>query len=116
MQKFGGPFQHGIRIQKKQCCGSVPYPIDTSLIGFLSFLDPNPFIKDVKKLKKKVLYFKTFINLLNIQVGCESGWIRFVIGWPPGSGFVVQYYGSADLDPKEIFTDPQHCKKGIRNQ
>jgi hypothetical protein len=30
-----------------------------------------------------------------------------VINWPPGSGSVIIDYGSAD--PKEIFTDPQHC-------
>jgi hypothetical protein len=35
--------------------------------------------------------------------------------WPPGSefvmlnyGFVIQDYGSADPDPKEIFTDAQN--------
>ncbi len=27
-----------------------------------------------------------------------------------GSGSVIQDYGPADLDPNEIFTDPQHYK------
>ncbi len=31
-----------------------------------------------------------------------------VINYPPGFGSVMQDYGSADLDPKEIFTDTQH--------
>jgi hypothetical protein len=31
-----------------------------------------------------------------------------VIIWPPGYGSVIQDYGSADLDPKEIVTVPQH--------
>jgi hypothetical protein len=26
-----------------------------------------------------------------------------------GSESVIQDYGSADPDPKELFTDPQHC-------
>jgi hypothetical protein len=30
--------------------------------------------------------------------------------WPPGSGYVIQDYGSADPDPKEIFPDPKHKK------
>ena len=34
-----------------------------------------------------------------------------VINWPTGSGSVIQIYGSADPDPKEIFTDPEHCSK-----
>jgi hypothetical protein len=47
-----------------------------------------------------------FINgLKNVQGGFE-----FVRNRLPGSGSgsVIQDYGSADLDPKEIFTDPQH--------
>ncbi len=31
-----------------------------------------------------------------------------VINWPPASGSTIQDSGSADSDPKEIFTDPQH--------
>jgi hypothetical protein len=27
----------------------------------------------------------------------------------PKSGSVIQNYGSANPDPKEIFTDPQYC-------
>jgi hypothetical protein len=28
--------------------------------------------------------------------------------WFPGSGSLIQDYGSADPDPKDLFTDPQH--------
>jgi hypothetical protein len=36
-----------------------------------------------------------------------------VINWPPvsGSWYVIPDYGSADPDPKDMFTDPQHCPK-----
>jgi hypothetical protein len=38
-----------------------------------------------------------------------SNWYRYpagsVINWPPGSGSLIQDYGSADPDPKEIFTN-----------
>ncbi len=32
----------------------------------------------------------------------------FIFYWPPGSRSIIQDYGSANPDPKEIFTDPQH--------
>jgi hypothetical protein len=34
---------------------------------------------------------------------------RFNCPPDPGSGSVIQDYRSGDLDPKEIFTDLQHC-------
>jgi hypothetical protein len=32
---------------------------------------------------------------------------RSIINWPPGTGSVIKDYES-DMDPKEIFADPQH--------
>ncbi len=47
-----------------------------------------------------------FNGRLHVQVGSGS----VITGiWPPGSGFIIQDYRSADPDPKEIFTDPEHC-------
>jgi hypothetical protein len=42
----------------------------------------------------------------NVQVRSKSGQIRNI--WPPGSGSLSQDFGSADPNPKEIFTDAQH--------
>jgi hypothetical protein len=39
----------------------------------------------------------------NVQVGSGS-----VINWPSGPGHVIQNYGTAGPDPREIFTDPHH--------
>jgi hypothetical protein len=34
-----------------------------------------------------------------------------VINWPPGSGSIIQDYGSADPGKLTIFTDPEHCEE-----
>ncbi len=51
-----------------------------------------------------------FLTVLWIRirnsVGTDPDLAGFAINWTPGS--VVQDYGSADPDPKEIFTDPQY--------
>jgi hypothetical protein len=39
----------------------------------------------------------------------------YVINWPHGPESIIQDYGSADPDPKEIITDPRHCQKLVVN-
>jgi hypothetical protein len=55
-----------------------------------------------------------FIGHKNVQVRSRFGRNHTVISLSPGSGFGSVYQdfsGSAELDPIEIFTDPQHdCK------
>jgi hypothetical protein len=45
----------------------------------------------------------------NIQVGSGAGRIRNRLASWIGAGFVIQDYGFADPDPKEIVTVPQNC-------
>jgi hypothetical protein len=54
------------------------------------------------------------IGHINAQVrsGYRSESAGSIINWPPGSGSKRQDFASADSDPKEIFTDPQHWQKG----
>jgi hypothetical protein len=56
-----------------------------------------------KKLRKKFASFKS----LKKRVG--SG-----VGSGPGSGSISQRYGSADSDPHQHVTDPQHCSEPFR--
>jgi hypothetical protein len=37
-----------------------------------------------------------------------------LINWSPGSGLLIQDYGSADPEPREIFADPQYCLEQVR--
>jgi hypothetical protein len=48
---------------------------------------------------------------LNGYKNVHPGPDRSLNNLPPGSGSVPQDYGSADPDPKEIFTDQQHGRK-----
>ncbi len=67
-----------------------------------------------KKLKNKNLHFIIFTGLLPVcQLIFVNGHKNAQVGSgtviDPGSVSVIQDYGFKDPDPKEIFTDPQHC-------
>ena len=49
----------------------------------------------------------------NVNFGSDQ--YRYGNNWPPisRSGSAIKNYGSADPDPKEIFTDPQQCCQSI---
>ncbi len=40
----------------------------------------------------------------------SPSWVGSIINCP--SGFILRIYGSKDTDPKEIFTDPEHGRRG----
>ncbi len=70
--------------------------------------------------KKSSLFFNglLYINKIfyfnghkNAQAG--SGPCRIRNNCPPGYRSIIQDYGSADPDPKDIFTDPQHWVKSL---
>jgi hypothetical protein len=48
-----------------------------------------------------MIYYQYLFDNKSIPARSGSG---SIIGWPPGS--VIQDYGSANPDPKEIFADP----------
>ncbi len=79
---------------------------------------PDSFFQRFEETEGKVQYFLIFVDLLKVRKDTIPA--GSVNGWPPGSGsgsgFVIQYYGSVDPDPKEIFTDPKNClKKGLND-
>jgi hypothetical protein len=89
-----------------------------SLINWTPGFGPLLFIIDSKKLN--IFIFIIFNDLLPIlqhiifhghtqmsRKGPDPA--RFVVNCFPGSGYIIQDYGSTD--PKEIFTDPQHCSQ-----
>jgi hypothetical protein len=72
----------------------------------------NFFTKGQPK-PKKMIQVHRFCQCCGYQSGGS------VINWPPGSGSVIQDYGSTYPDPKEISTDPQdwffQCTKSPYN-
>jgi hypothetical protein len=110
----------------RQCCESDS--VDQSIIGLLDgSINSRLRIRiRVRILKKKISMFYHFGwftkvgygNFLatyffprhkNVHAGCGSD--RSVINWTPESRSASHDCGSADLDPKEIITDPQQLFK-----
>jgi hypothetical protein len=54
-------------------------------------------VRNKKKICKKSIFFA---SLKSLKKGVGSG---------IGSGSISQRYGSADPDPHQYVTDPQHC-------
>ncbi len=55
-----------------------------------------------------IYYLPVFDNTLFFKLQKVKVGTGFSVTWPSGPGPVSQDYGPAYLDPKEIFTDPQH--------
>jgi hypothetical protein len=51
---------------------------------------------------EKIIFFAS-LKSLKKGVGCE-------VGFRSGSGSISHRYGSADPDPHQNVTDPQHCR------
>ncbi len=49
------------------------------------------------------MFYTIFLSVATTRSG---------LNWPPGSGSVIQNYGTKNPDPKTIFTEPPHfCQK-----
>ncbi len=71
--------------------------------GYLSRINKIP---DRGSASKQFMYFVFFTGHKNVQVVCRyPNPDGFIINWPPRSGSVIKYNGSADSDSKEKFTD-----------
>ncbi len=88
---------------------------------YLCLMDPDHQAKIVRKtLIPTVLWFLfDFISLKNYICKCtfkkqENFLFKIVFCWRlegagSGSGYISHRYGSTDLDPYQIVTDPQNC-------
>jgi hypothetical protein len=83
---------------------------------FLSLPDPDPslFVRirvltsTSKKERKGKTLFSTLLCLL-FDFSSLKAYVNVPSKTKAGSGSVIQCYGSADRDPYQHVTDPQHC-------